>query len=116
MNRKPNTPMGSEELKRRLGVMHERFRAHAPGRIEDIEALWQRALEAPPGDPVRADLVLATHSLVGTAPTLGCEALGAAAARLESALRAAFGRSAPLTEEERAAISKLLGGLSESLA
>jgi HPt (histidine-containing phosphotransfer) domain-containing protein len=115
MNSKSTPPIDREELKRRLGVMHEKYRANAPAKIQEIEALWARVLDAPPGDAGRAELVLAAHTLVGSAPTLGCEALGAAAGRLEQALRAAFEREQPLTDDERTSIGRLIGGLAEAL-
>src|SRR4051812_32638624 len=102
-----NPPVDTEELKRKLGKMRASYRANAPAKVMEIEALWQRVLEGDTDVAVRGELVMAVHTLVGSAPTLGCEALGAAAAELEAAIRKAFERDGPLPAGESAAISDL---------
>jgi hypothetical protein len=47
---------------------------------------------------------------------LGCEELGAAAAKLEAALRAAFEQGGAVSAAERDAISCLVAGLGATLA
>jgi HPt (histidine-containing phosphotransfer) domain-containing protein len=113
MERKPR--LDTEELKRRLGAMHARFRADAPAKIAELRDLWLRVGDAAPADPVRAQLLLAAHTLVGSAPTLGCEALGVSAGKLETTLRAAFEHGGALTEEESETIGRLVNALGESL-
>lgn len=108
-------PLDPEELKRRLRAMHASYRTKVPAKIEAIEALWQRVRTAAPADEARRDLFLAAHTLVGSAPTLGCEPLGAAARELEIALRAAFARNAPVSEDEALAIGRLVAALKHSL-
>jgi len=115
MGRKPHLPLDPEELKRRLGAMRASYRAKAPEKVAGIEALWLRARTAPPGDESRKDLLLAAHTLVGSSPTLGCEALGAAAAELERALRKAFAAGGSLSDGETEAIGRLVGKLGPSL-
>ena len=112
---KPEFPLPPEELKRRLGVMYASYRAKMPGKIAGIDALWRRVRSAPPGDESREELWLAVHTLVGSSPTLGCEALGAAARELEVALRRAFSSEGALSAEEAAAISTLVDKLGQSL-
>ena len=115
MSRKPHSPVDPEEIKRRLSVMHASYRAKVPGKVAEIEALWRRARVALPGDDSRNDLLLAAHTLVGSSPSLGCEALGAAAADLERALRAAFAHDGALSGDEAAAIGVLVKKLGSSL-
>jgi HPt (histidine-containing phosphotransfer) domain-containing protein len=112
---KPEFPLDPEEFRRRLGAMHARYRARMPEKIAEIEALWQRVKQAPPGDESREALLLATHTLTGSSPTLGCEALGAAAGGLEAALRKAFARNDALSGEEAAAIDALVDKLGQTL-
>jgi HPt (histidine-containing phosphotransfer) domain-containing protein len=112
--------MNKEEIKRRLDTMHADYRAKVPEKVAEIEALWTRIKEARPGDPsatpVRRELQLAAHTLVGSAPTLGCEALGAAARDLESALNAAFAGASPLEAAQKGEIDRLVGRLAGALA
>jgi HPt (histidine-containing phosphotransfer) domain-containing protein len=115
MERKPGPPVDSAEFRRRLDAMHANYRARAPAKVAEIESLWRRAKAADPSDPVRGALLLEAHTLVGSAPTLGCEALGAAAACLESALKASFEGAAPLPAAEVADIDRLVAGLGASL-
>ena len=111
-----NPPIDTEELKRKLGVMHASYRANAPAKVAEIEALWLRVLEAHAGEVAQGELVMAVHTLVGSAPTLGCEALGAAAGKLATGLRDAFAHGDALSADEREAISQLVAGLAASLA
>ena len=111
----PEYPLDPEELKRRLGKMRDNYRSRVPARIAAVEALWERAKTADPSDVVRDELVLAAHTIGGSASTLGCEALGAAAKDLEHALRSLFALRKPLSEGERAAIGGLVAALGQSL-
>jgi HPt (histidine-containing phosphotransfer) domain-containing protein len=115
MTTKPEFPLDPEEFRRRLGVMHASYRAKMPGKIADIGALWRQVRKAPPGDESREALLLATHTLVGSSPTLGCEALGAAAGELETALRKAFADDGALSGDEAAAIDALVNKLGQAL-
>ena len=115
MQGEPKMPLDPEEFKRRLGAMHASYRAKMPGKIAEIVALWQRVRNSPPGDESREEFLLAAHTLAGSAPTLGCEALGAAAGRLERALRSAFSGEGLLSPAEAAAIGALVEKLGPSL-
>jgi HPt (histidine-containing phosphotransfer) domain-containing protein len=115
MRRAPSSPMDPKELKRRLGAMHASYRVNAPAKIAQIDALWLRVKAASPADAVRNELLLAAHTLVGSAPTLGCEPLGVAAGELELALRKAYSRDGPMSAEEVAAIGRLVANLGQSL-
>lgn len=112
---KPEFPLDPEEFKRRLGAMHDSYLAKVPGKIADIEALWQQARTALPADESRKALLLETHTLAGGSPGLGCEVLGAAACELDVALRVAFARDGALSGEEAAAIGALVDKLRQSL-
>lgn len=115
MPTKPEYPLDPEELKRRLGVMHASYRAKVPGKIAEIEALWSRTKVSPATYPSRNALLLAVHTLVGSSPTLGCEALGAAARELELALRKPFAHGDAISGAEIAAIDFLVAGLGRSI-
>jgi HPt (histidine-containing phosphotransfer) domain-containing protein len=115
MGRTPHAPLQPEELKRRLSALHSKYRAGAPARIAEIETLWLK-VRADAADPARDELILAAHTIVGSAPTLGCEALGAAARTLEAALRAAFEGGKTVSENEATEINGLIASLRESLA
>lgn len=108
-------PLDPEELQRRLGAMREGYRSRVPGKIAQIEALWGSVLAGAPGDEARAALVLAVHTMVGSAPTLGCEALGAAARELEAVLRGILPRHQPLTAQEQGTIQALIAALGKSI-
>ena len=116
----PEYPLDPEELKRRLGKMREGYRARVPDKIAQIEALWVRVRAAETADEdqrnaARDELVLAAHTMGGSAPTLGCETLGVAARALESALRELFGRRLPLSAADCEAVSRLIAALGRSL-
>ena len=113
---RPEYPLDPEEMKRRLGAMRDSYRQRAPGKIEEIETLWQMVRSVGHDRPARSELMLAAHTMVGSAPTLGCEALGAAAKILEATLRKTFARGQPLSEGETAEIGRLIAALGESLA
>ncbi len=108
-------PLHPEEMQRRLAVMREAYRAKAPEKIAEIEALWLEACSAGVSASGRDALVLAVHSMVGSAPTLGCEALGAAAKALEGALRAAFA-SETMAPAGATEIGRLIAVLRQSIA
>lgn len=112
---KPKFPLDPEEFKRRLGAMHVSYRAKMPERIAEIEGLWRKVASGPPGDEAREELLMAAHTLSGSAPTLGCESLGAAARDLEAALRGASLHEGALTGEEAVAIGRLVAKLGPSL-
>ena len=112
---KPQFPLDPEEFRRRLGVMHASYRAKMPDKIAEIEALWRRVATGLPGDEAREALLMATHTLTGSAPTLGCEALGVAARDLEAALRIAYAHEGPMSAGEIAAIGRLAAKLGPSL-
>lgn len=111
-----NAPVDGEELKRKLGKMRAHYRANAPAKVAEIESLWGRVLEGDADAAMRGELVMAIHTLVGSAPTLGCEELGAAAGKLEAALRDAFEHGGALSASERDVLSDLVAGLGASLA
>lgn len=112
----PEFPLDPEELKRRLGKMRESYLARAPDKIAQIEALWARVRASESAseterEEARNELVLAAHSMGGSAPTLGCDALGAAAQALESELRTLFGRKQRLSDGDGEAVRKLIAAL-----
>jgi HPt (histidine-containing phosphotransfer) domain-containing protein len=113
---RPEYPLSPEEMKRRLSAMRDSYRRRAPGKVAEIEALWQMVRSVGYEHPARTELMLAAHTMVGSAPTLGCEALGAAAKTLEAVLRKTFARAQPLSESETAEIGRLVAALGESLA
>ena len=115
MAKKPEFPLDPEEFERRLGAMHDSYLAKVPGKIAEIEALWQQARTALPTDESRKALLLGAHTLAGGSPGLGCEVLGAAAGELDAALRIAFARKDALSGEEAAAIGALVDKLRQSL-
>jgi len=115
MSAAPEFPLDPEEFKRRLGKMREGYRLRAPDRIAAIQLLWERAKAAGPEDAVRDELVIAVHSMGGSAATLGCEELGSAATQLELGLRSLFALRRPLSDGDRAAIGRLVGALGKSL-
>ena len=63
----------------------------------------------------RVRLMLAVHSMVGAAPALGCEPLGAVARALESALRIVFARGEALSEADAAPIGEVIALLGRAL-
>ena len=109
-------PMNQEEMKRRLGLMHAAYLAKAPEKISHVEALWLTVRNGGPGDSTPEELVLAVHTLAGSAPTLGCEALGVAARELEIALRNVFAGEGTLSSVDKAKIDRLVERLPRSLA
>ena len=115
----PEYPLDPEELRRRLGKMREGYRSRVPAKIAAIEALWSRVRETEAMrqvcDEARNDLVLAVHTMVGSAPTLGCERLGAAAKALEGRLRVRFARAQSLSEEELISIGRLVEALGQAI-
>jgi HPt (histidine-containing phosphotransfer) domain-containing protein len=115
MSAAPEFPLDPEELKRRLGKMREGYRLRAPDKVAAVQLLWERAKSAGPEDAVREELVLAAHTMSGSASTLGCEELGSAAMQLESALRSLFALRRPLSDGDRAAIGRLVEALGKSL-
>lgn len=114
MPRSPEYPLSPEEMRRRLSAMRDGYRQRAPGKIAEIEALWQMVRTVGYEHPARSELMLAAHTMVGSAPTLGCEALGAAAKALEAALRKIFARAQPLSDSETEEIARLVAALGES--
>lgn len=115
MTRTPHFPLDPEELKRRLTVMRNGYRTRVPEKVAEIQSLWERVKGASPADEVRDQLLLAVHTMVGSAPTLGCEGLGAAARDLETLLRSVLLRREPVAEDDRAAIDRQVGLLGQSL-
>lgn len=107
--------MNSEEFKRRLEIVQAGFRAKAPAKIAEIEALWLRVRREGMGNPAHAELMSALHTLIGSAPALGCDALGVAARELEVALKAALVPGRLPTDGEAAAIDRLVGALHAAL-
>ncbi len=115
MRRVPEFPLDPEELKRRLGDMHASYRTGAPVKIAVIEALWTRVQASGPTDEARVQLMLAVHSMVGAAPALGCEPLGAVARALETKLRTYFARGEALSEADAAPIGEVIALLGQAL-
>lgn len=116
----PEYPLDPEELKRRLGKMRDGYLARAPGKIAQIELLWERVRAAETAgekarDAARNEMVLAAHTMGGSAPTLGCDALGVAAQELVSGLRTVFGRRQPLSDADCETVNKLIAALGRSL-
>lgn len=115
----PEYPLDPEELKRRLRMMRDGYLARAPGRIAQIESLWERARAAESAceserDEARNALVLAAHTMRGSAPTLGCATLGLAAQALEFELRSLFDRRQPLSDPECESVERLIAALGRS--
>lgn len=115
MPRAPQFPLDPEEFNRRLTVMRNGYRSRVPAKIAEIRHLWERVDGASPADGVRDALVLAVHTMVGSAPTLGCEALGGVAKDLEALLRRVLLRREPLAEDDRAEIGRQIRLLGQSL-
>lgn len=113
------TPMDPEKMKRRLEAVRADYRLKAPAKIAAVEALWSRVKGSAPDnelrDELRGELMSATHTLLGSAPTLGCEALGAAARELDTALRASFARDGTLCAADTQTIDRLVARLGQSL-
>ena len=116
----PEFPMDPEEFKRRLGKMREGYLARVPGKIAEVQALWARVRAADSAaeaerDRVRGELVLAAHTMRGSAPTLGCESLGLAAQALEFELRNLFASRRPLSCEDCHSVQRLIAALGRSM-
>jgi HPt (histidine-containing phosphotransfer) domain-containing protein len=107
--------MNPEEFKRRLEIVQAGFRAKAPAKLAEIEALWLRVRREGSGDPAHAELMSALHTLIGSAPALGCDALGVAARELEMALKAALAQGRLPADGETAAIDRLVAALHTAL-
>ena len=108
-------PIDPEKMKRRLEAVRADYRLKAPAKIAAVEVLWSQVKGSAPGDESRTELMSATHTLLGSAPTLGCEALGAAARELDTALRDCFGREGALSTTDTKTIDQLVARLAQSL-
>jgi len=76
----------SEAMPEALALLHQDYAVRLPGKLADIEALWNRiaAGEAPAN--ALFEVVRATHSLAGSASIFGWPAVGEAARAVEELL------------------------------
>ncbi len=93
------TASRSAQLDEKLSGLRERFRQRLAGERETIATLVAALREQPDDAATASDLREHAHRVAGTATTVGLEALGAAAVRLQTALDAGEGEAACVVAE-----------------
>jgi chemotaxis protein histidine kinase CheA len=78
--------MSDDEFRQMLAAVSAEYRAGLPARLAGIDALWGQVMRGADAAQVMNDLILALHSIAGSAETFGLTAVGRAAAAAESRL------------------------------
>lgn len=78
--------MSDDEFRQMLAAVSAEYRAGLPARLAAIDALWTGIMRGDDAARAMPDLILALHSIAGSAETFGLTAVGEAAAAAESRL------------------------------
>lgn len=99
--------MSDDEFRQMLAVVSAEYRAGLPARIAGIEELWDQVMRGGGAAQTMNDLILALHSIAGSAETFGLTAVGRVAAAAESCLEP-YRDVQPMPDVTRAEVTRLL--------
>ena len=99
---------GQSTTEKQLASLQAKFKSGLPGKVENIEQLWNSVSLSDIDESIIFDCHRMAHTLVGSGGTFGAISVSVSARELEQALKLLIDKKSVLTPDYKSVVSRLI--------